>query len=116
MPNSIYMQMAGALRQMTKYDETEILYRGKVLACVVLWGDTSETLGQGGLQTKAAAHVKVLRSIIEKAFGQGGEIHSNELVTAPATAEHGLQPAQYMVKDVIPERFAFSFGLVDPSE
>lgn len=115
MPRSIYDQMAGALAQMTKYADRTILFRGHVLPCVVLVGDTSTKLVPGGLEAVTVVHIKVLRSVIEPALGQGGDPRTNEFVTYPAEPMHHLEPYVFKIADLIPESFAWSFTLEDPS-
>lgn len=114
MPNSIYDQMGAALGQASRQGERTILYRGKVIECVVLIGANSTKLGIGGLETISVTHVKVLRSLIP--IGQDGEPHTTEAVTFPATTMAGLIPKEFVIEEIIPEEFAYSFSLVDPTK
>ena len=111
---SIYDQLGAALAQAAVEGQRSILYRGKVIPCVVLQGVESTALGHGGLQTKAVVHVKIVSSLLP--IGQDGIPHENERVTYPATPTSGLIPFLYAISEVIPEEYAYSFTLVDPSQ
>lgn len=114
MPNSIYSQLAGALRQSSAYGQRSILYRGKVIECAVLLDGTATRLEPGGLQEDSAIHCKISRALVP--IGSDGEPHSNERVVFPAVAGNGLMPEDYKIEQVVAEEYAYNFKLVDPSK
>ena len=114
MPNSIYDQMGAALTQASRQGQRSILYRGKVIECVVLIGNSTTALQLGGLGENKTIHVQVLRSLIP--IGPQGDPHTNEQVTYPAVPVDGLLPKVYRVDDVIGQEWAWSFTLTDPTK
>lgn len=114
MANSIYDQMGAALAQASGQGKRSILYRGKVIECVVLIGVTSTRLETGGLTEQKVVHVKVTRELVP--IGQDGDPHTNESVTYPAVPTNGLTPALYSIEEVIGEEYAWNFTLVDPTK
>jgi hypothetical protein len=113
MPNSIYDQLAAGLAQASQYGNRSILYRGKILPCAVLLGNTSTKLEPGGLQTQAVVHVKILRSLVP--IGMDGEPHTNEAVAFPAIPGNGLIPRDFIIEEIVADEFSYSLTLVDPS-
>jgi len=114
MANSIYDQLAAGLEQNSQIGGRSILYRGAVIPCSVLVGDQTTKLNVGGLEEVYTIHVKILRSDVP--IGQWGEPHTNEVVTYPAVPVSGLIPQQYRIQDIVPEEFAYSLGLTDPTK
>lgn len=116
MGNSIYDQLNRALGQAAVQGQRSVLYRGRVLNCVVLQGVDSTQLEWGGLQTKAAVHILVQRSLITPLIGQEGEPHTNELVTYPAVLTAGIEPQEYRIDEVIGSEWQWAFTLTDPTK
>jgi len=114
MANSIYSQLGRALTQAAGYGQRSILYRGKVIQCAVLLGNTSTKLEPGGLQADNVVHCKVPRNLVP-ATGDG-DPHTNERVVFPAVPSNGLLPQDYKIEEVVAEEHAFNFTLVDPSK
>lgn len=114
MTNSIYTQLDRALGQAARQGQRSILYRGKVLPCVVLLGQSGTQLQWGGLQTDAAAHVVIQKSLIP--VGQEGDPHTNELVVYPAVTTAGISPKEYRIDAVVVQEYDWSLTLTDPSK
>lgn len=106
--------MAAGLAQASRQGKRSILYRGKVIECVVLLGNTTNKLSMGGLESVAVTHVKILRSLVP--IGQDGEPKTYEPVTFPAVAQAGLFPRNLVIEEIVAEEFAYSFTLVDPTK
>lgn len=111
MTNSIYTQLDRALGQAARQGQRSILYRGKVLPCVVLLGASSTKLEWGGEQGTSVAHVLVQRSLVP--LGQDGPPHTNEIVVYPAEATGGLTPQEYRIDEVVAQEFDFALTLTD---
>ena len=116
MVNSIYDQLNRALGEAAVQGERSILYRGKVLECVVLLGVESTKLEWGGLQDTKSVHVLIQRSLIAPLIGQEGDPHTNETVTYPAVLTAGIQPKDYRIDEVVGEEWQWAFTLTDPSK
>jgi hypothetical protein len=114
MANSIYSQLSRALTQAAGYGQRSILYRGAVIQCAVLLGNTETKLEPGGLQGIETVHCKIPRSLVP--IGNDGEPHTNERVVFPAVAANGLVPAEYKIEEVVAEEHAYNFTLVDPAK
>lgn len=102
--------------QAAKYGQRSILYRGKVMECVVLLGSETTQLEWGGLQTKASVHILVQRSLIAPTIGQDGDPHTNEIVTYPAVLTAGISPKDYRIDDAVGQEWDWAFSLTDPSK
>lgn len=111
MTNSIYTQLDRALGQAARQGQRSILYRGKVLPCVVLLGASSTKLEWGGEQGISVAHVLVQRSLVP--IGQDGPPRTNEIVVYPAEATAGIMPKEYRIAQVVSQEFDFSLELTD---
>lgn len=116
MVTSIYTQLDRALGQAARDGQRTILYRGRVLPCVVLLSTTSTKLEWGGLQTVAAVHVLIQRSVIATVMGQEGDPHTNERVTYPAVLTAGISPQPYRIDEAIGQEFDWALTLTDPSK
>lgn len=116
MSPSIYNQLNRALGQAAKYGQRSILYRGKMLECVVLLGSESTQLEWGGLQNKTSVHILVQRSLIDPLIGQDGDPHTNETVTYPAVLTAGISPQDYRIDEVVGQEWDWAFSLTDPSK
>lgn len=113
MTNSIYTQLDRALGQAARQGQRSILYRGKVLPCVVLLGASSTKLEWGGEQSISTAHILVQRSVIAPVLGQEGDPRTNEIVVYPAETTAGITPKEYRIDEVVPQEFDFAFTLTD---
>lgn len=116
MSTFIYDQLNRALGQAAKYGHRSILYRGKMLECVVLLGSESTQLEWGGLQTKAAVHILVQRSLIATVLGQDGDPHTRETVIYPAVLTAGISPQDYQINEVVGQEWCWVFALTDTSQ
>lgn len=116
MSPSIYNQLNRALGQAARYGQRSILYRGKVLECVVLLGSESTQLEWGGLQTKAAVHILVQKSLVDPTIAQDGDPHTRETVTYPAVLTAGISPKDYQINEVVGQEWDWAFSLTDPSQ
>lgn len=113
MTNSIYTQLDRALGQAARQGQRSILYRGRILPCVVLLGASSTKLEWGGEQSMSVAHVLVQRSVLTPVLGQEGDPRTNEIVIYPATTTAGVPPKEYRIDEVVPQEFDFALALTD---
>lgn len=116
MVNSIYTQLDRALGQAAKQGQRSILYRGKVLECVVLLGASSTKLEWGGVQDLSVVHILVQRSLIAVVIGQEGEPRTNEIVTYPAVLTAGIQPKEFRIDEVVGQEWDWAIALTDPTK
>jgi hypothetical protein len=114
MANSLYDQLGRGLGQSVRYWGRSILYRGKIIPCMMDFAAVTNTLDYGGIRIGSNATVKIPRELVPR--GADGEPRANETVTYPAYETRGIMPADYIIGEIVSDEFSYSFELSHSSK